>query len=109
MLRAGLVAPNVGCKLIGLAPTSLMPLGLALVVVVACIAWPDAKDLLPARTVKTHWRVLQAIVAVVVACLALAVFARAEPSRPEPERIRWVKMAQGWHDAETSCREVNHP
>ncbi|HET6334239.1 MAG TPA: hypothetical protein VFG30_13545 [Polyangiales bacterium] len=109
MLKAGLVAPNIGCKLIGLAPTSLMPLGLALVVVVACIAWPDAKDLLPARTVKTHWRVLHAAVPVLVACLALLILVRAAPSRPEREQARWVKMAQGWHDGETSCREVTPP
>jgi hypothetical protein len=109
MLKAGLVAPNVGCKLIGLAPTSLMPLGLALVVVVASIAWPDAKDLLPARTVKTHWRVLHAAVPLLAACLALLLLVRAEPSRPGREQARWVKMAQGWHDGETSCREVTPP
>lgn len=106
MLKAGLVAPNLGCKLIGLTPTSLMPLGLALVVVVACIAWPDAKDLLPARTVKLHWRVLHALLPVIAACLALSIFVRAEPSRPERERTRWVKLAQGWHDGESSCRHV---
>jgi hypothetical protein len=109
LLQAGLVAPNIGCKLIGLAPASLMPLGLALLVVLACIAWPDAKDLLPARTVKMHWRVLHSFVPLVAAALALLVFVRAEPSRPDHERVRWVKMARGWHDDETSCREVKHP
>jgi hypothetical protein len=107
MLRSGLVAPNLGCKLIGLTAESLLPLCLALAVVVGCIAWPDPKDLLPARVVKVHWRALQAAVTVIAACLALSVVWRAEPSRPERERVRWVKMAQGWSATETRCREVS--
>jgi hypothetical protein len=107
MLRAGLVAPNLGCKLIGLTAESLLPLGLALAIVVGCIVWPDSKDVLPARVVKVHWRGLQAAATVIAACLALSVYWRAEPSRPERERVRWVKMAYGWSAGETSCRQVS--
>jgi hypothetical protein len=107
LLREGLVAPNLGCKLIGLTAESLLPLGLALAIVIACIVWPDSKDVLPARVVKIHWRGLQAAATVIAACLVLAIYWRAEPSRPAHERQRWMKMAQGWRAGETSCRQVS--
>jgi hypothetical protein len=106
LLQAGVVGPNLGCKLIGLTPTSLMPLGLLLVVVIICIAWPEAKDILPARTLKMPRRVLQTVVTIALAFAAFAGVVQAEPSRPERERTRWVKMARGWHDEESSCRAV---
>jgi hypothetical protein len=106
MLQAGLVAPNLGCKIIGLAPWSLLPLGLALTVVAGFLIWPGPSDLLPARTVKDRIRALQATTTVIVACAALSVLWRAEPSRPERERARWVRMARGWSDGETQCRHV---
>jgi hypothetical protein len=106
MLREGLVAPNLGCKIIGLAPWSLLPLGLALAVVAGFLIWPAPSDLLPARPVKDRVRALQSTFTVIVACAALSVLWRAEPSRPERERARWVKMARGWSDGETQCRHV---
>jgi hypothetical protein len=106
MLKAGLVAPNLGCKIIGLAPWSLLPLGLAHAVVAGFLIWPAQSELLPARTVKDRVRALQATITVIVACAALSVPWRAEPSRPERERVRWMKMAHGWSEGETRCRHV---
>lgn len=107
MLREGLVAPNLGCKLIGLAPWSLLPLGLALAVVAGFLVWPDTRDFFPTRTLKNRVRWSQAAISVIVACAALALLGRAEPSRPEREQVRWLKMTRGWSEGETRCRHVD--
>lgn len=94
MLRAGVVAPNLACKLFPLGPANLIPLAVPALAVVLVLAL---------RGLGGERRLLQGAASIGVAGLALALLAQSAPSAPPRERTKWDKFVKTRAETETRC------
>jgi hypothetical protein len=91
LLRAGLTAPNLGCKLATAPLLQWLPLGLLIAATLVFVAL---------RGVSLQ----AAAVSLLCAACAFAALASVSPSITARQHARWLAQARGWHAAETRCK-----
>jgi hypothetical protein len=93
LFRAGLAAPNLACKLIGLGPHTWAPLA---VLVAGTVAILVCRGLAGRRLVT--WASL------VTAGSVFALLAAAQPSIDGSEQQQWLRQVRAWQSTERRCR-----
>jgi len=93
MLHAGIVSPNLACKLWGLERSNLIPLAILVTVVLLIVALRGAMQR----------RLLQAGAVLGLAALLCAALMSASPSIAPKEQAGWLRLATGWRASETRC------
>lgn len=94
MLRAGIVAPNLACKLFPLGPANLIPLAIPALAVVLVFAL---------RGLGRGRRPLLGAAAIGLAGLALTLLALSPPSAKPRERTKWAQWVKTRAETETRC------
>jgi hypothetical protein len=93
LFRAGLAAPNLACKLVGLGPHNWAPLAVPVAVSIAILV---CRGLAGRRLVT--WASL------VTAAAVIALLAAAQPSISRSEQQQWLRQVRVWQSTEQRCR-----
>jgi hypothetical protein len=93
LFRAGLAAPNLACKLVGLGPHNGAPLAALVAGTVAILLCRGL-----ARRRLVTW------VSLVTAASVLALLAAAQPSMTGSEHQQWLRRVRVWQSTEQRCR-----
>jgi hypothetical protein len=96
-LREGFVAPNLACKLFGLARWNFWPIALLGSV---AIGWLALCGSTPPRLRAAH-----GIGSLLLAAAGLLVLSKQEPQLPAASQARWLRQLRAWSAEETRCAQ----